>query len=91
MSTLIIIPYLYHTNFRMKGLKISLHYDLCKDESGFFIDNKFKRDGKTAVIRVDKLVEFLIELKEEIKFDSIKIKGHYEKTGEEIMKMILIN
>jgi hypothetical protein len=88
MKTLIIIPDMYYTRFRMKGLSIRKVHELCVDESGYFIDNRFKINGKTALISVPELVKFLNELKEEIPFDKIIIKGKYEISAEELINKL---
>ncbi len=93
MTTLIIKPDMYYTRFRMKGLSLKRAdmQELCKDETGFFIDNRFKLNGKTALIDKARLVELLEELYKNIPFDKIKIDGHYEATGEELMSLIKIH
>jgi hypothetical protein len=88
MKTLIIIPEHFQTRFRMKGLSVRKVRELCIDETGYYIDSRSKTNPRTCKIDAGELVKFLNELKEEIPFDKITIKGHYEKTGDELMFML---
>lgn len=93
-KTLTIEPHLHSTYFRLAGLSIKkagegdMGHSLCRDESGYYISNDFLTNPRTAAISVSKLVPLLKELHENIQFDKIKIKGHYEKTGEELMALV---
>ncbi len=88
MSNLIVIPKLYSTIFRMRGLSTKLARDLCKDESGYFIDNESMINPKTAFIAVPDLVKFIKELKDKIEITKITIRGYYEVDGAELMKLV---
>lgn len=79
---------MYRTGFRMKGLSTKKVHDLCKDESGYYIDNWLRIEGRTAKIKVPELIKFLIELYEVIPFDKITIKGRYEVTADYLMEAI---
>lgn len=89
MRTLIILPHHFHTNFRMKGLSIKKVRELCKDETGYYISNYLHTNGRSCQIEKNYLIDFLKELYQEIPFDAIKIKGHYEITGEELYKLVI--
>lgn len=84
-------PMLFHTSLRMQGLSFKKAdlYELCKDETGFHISNDFHRSPRTAMIEKDYLIKILAELHENMPFDSIRIVGHYEATGEELMNEII--
>lgn len=75
----------------MKGLSLKKAdmRELCIDESGFYIENEFHTNGRTAQVERKYLVKKLAELHDEMPFDTIKIKGHYETTGEELMAEVL--
>ncbi len=93
MRTLIIEPGHGFTLFRAKGLSIKssgLHV-LCRNEMGYFISNDLwsQYDGRTAQISTKYLIEILAELYSNFKFDNIKIDGHYELTGEQLMSKLL--
>lgn len=91
--TLIILPGSYSTYFRAKGLSIKAAgyagHDLCKDESGYFIENRFRMNPITASISRIELVKYLTQLHKDFYFDKIKIKGRYEASAHDIMKEVI--
>ncbi len=95
MKTLVIIPRHFDTIFRMKGLSIKAAgkagKPLCRDESGYYIDNGFNLNPHTCLIELDYLIKFLKELYTYLPFDKIKIKGNYQISGKELMKRITNN
>ena len=94
---LIILPERHATYFRAKGLSIKAAgngyagRELCKDESGYYIDNRFKINPHTCQIEVDKLVEFLKDLINYFPFDNIKLKDNYAISSDELFNKIKKN
>lgn len=90
---LTIIPGRFHTYFKASKLSIkaagNAGHELILDECGYCIHNVFKTNRNTAYISVKELVNFLKDLKEEFEFDSIRIDGHYELSGEELYKLVI--
>lgn len=89
-----------HLTLRMKGLSFKaikeandLKQDLCKSDispNTFFIDCSYgKIDGKTAMPKLNYVVKILSELYDFIPFTKIAIKGHYEVTGEQLLKLVI--
>lgn len=98
LPTLRIEPRWKDTKLSLKGLSFKavrhtrFGYHLCRafDEDGhYFIDSSSMIDSRTSYISKGKLISILKELHECIPFGKIKIIGHYELTGEQLMEEIL--
>lgn len=98
LPTLTIEPRWKDTIVFLRGLSLKavkntrFGHDLCRayDEDGhYYIDSSRMTDGKTSAISKDRLIPILKELHECIPFGKIKIIGHYELTGEQLMEEIL--
>lgn len=84
--------------FSMKGLSLKAvrntnHFGhaLCRLEGSgqFYINIEFKTNPRTARITKEALISYLKELYGALSFGKIKIIGHYELTGEQLMEEIL--
>ena len=95
--TLTITPLEDHTELRVAGLSISkmpmfsdIRHDLCRFEwCGYYVDNDRRTNEMTAKIEKRYLIRILKEMRKAIPFTSIKIKGHYELTGEELFNEVI--
>lgn len=94
LPTLTIEPRWKDTKLFLKGLSLKavkgtqFGHDLCRayDEDGhYFIDSSRWTDGRTSFISKEHLIRCLKELYRCIPFGKIKIIGHYELTGEQLL------
>ena len=92
------IEFLYDSVLIYKRYSNRVLFDISHDGRGFdaFYDNDynavvitgFNSDRRTAKIKVELLVFILKQLKKESNFIKLEFAGFYEKTEQEILKLI---
>lgn len=76
-------------SFKALGGSIIEHYIYRNDDGLYTLDSRFKINGRTARVEEEYLIKSLAEIREYIPFDSIKVLGVYQLTGEEILKRVI--
>lgn len=99
MKTLTIDFSIRHTiGLRLKGLSFKalagtdVVWDVCisdDSERRYQIAvREFYIDGKTAQPKIEKVVDWLSEIKDFVPFDKIKINGYYQVSADELLMLV---